>query len=259
MSQPPPRHSAEEIALLRAAAQVAASTLEIIGKRLGPGTTGRDIDNWVRADTAAHGATPSQLGYHGFPASVCVSPNAVVCHGIPTRNVILDHGDIVNVDVTSCLDGFHGDTSKTFMIGKPSAAARKVVRVARQALAVGMAAVAPGKRVGDIGAAIETLARKHGCGVVREYGGHGIGRDMHMPPNIAHIGPAGRGARLEPGMTFTIEPMITLGWPRLKHLDDGWTVMTADGSPSAQFEHTVLVTESGCEALTVVPRGPNLP
>lgn len=163
---------------------------------------------------------------------------------------MLEEGDIVNVDVTSQLDGWHGDTSITVCVGTPSAEARHVVEVARRGLAVGIAEVRPGARLSDVGAAIEALARREGCGVVREFGGHGIGRRMHMPPHVAHHGPAGRGPRLRVGMTFTIEPMITVGEPAVEVLEDGWTAVTEDGSPSAQFEHTVVVTEDGCEVLT---------
>ena len=166
---------------------------------------------------------------------------------------MLAEGDIVNVDVTSELDGFHGDTSITVCVGTPSAEARQVVEVARQGLEVGIAVVRPGARLSDVGAAIEEFAKRSGCGVVREFGGHGIGRHMHMPPHVEHHGPPGRGPRLRVGMAFTIEPMITIGEPGIRMLDDGWTVVTRNGSPSAQFEHTVVVTEGGCEVMTRPP------
>ncbi len=239
---------------LHAAGRVAAATLAHVASQLRPGITAADIDRWVREDTAARGARPSQLGYQGFPAAVCVSPNGVVCHGIPTADVRLEAGDIVNVDVTSEYEGFHGDTSRTFVVGDPEALAAPralVTRVARRCLEAGIAAVRPGGRLGDVGAAVEAEARRHGCGVVEGYGGHGIGRQMHLPPHVMHTGRAGTGVRLRPGMAFTIEPMITIGWPVLDVLEDGWTVVTADGSPSAQFEHTVLVTETGVEVTTM--------
>jgi methionyl aminopeptidase len=239
-----------EQTLLRNASRAAAGTLAYVGSRLQPGVTTAEIDGWVREDTARRGGTPSQLGYKGFPAAVCVSPNAVVCHGIPRRDVVLRPGDIVNVDVTTCLDGFHGDTSATFFIGEPSPEARRVVDVARRCREAGIAVVRDGARLGDIGAAIEELARRERCTVVRELGGHGIGRVMHAPPHVAHYGQRGTGLRLRAGMTFTIEPMINLGGREVRFLDDGWTVVTADGSLSAQFEHTVLVTRDGCEVLT---------
>lgn len=244
-------HGPRELSAMRRAGQVAAQTLAAVTARIRPGITTATIDAWVREDTAARGATPSQLGYKGFPAAVCTSRNHVVCHGIPSPDDPVEAGDIINVDVTSCLDGFHGDTSITVMVGEPSAAARRVTEVAKQALWAGIEAVRPGVRLGDVGAAVETRAQQAGCGTVREFGGHGIGRQMHMPPHVMHHGPAGRGPRLRPGMTFTIEPMITIGHPAIRILDDGWTVVTVDGSPTAQFEHTVAVTKDGYEVLTL--------
>jgi methionyl aminopeptidase len=246
-------HSPAEIERLRAAGRVAAATLATVAARVRPGLTTADIDRMVREDTARRGARPSQLGYKGFTAAVCTSRNEVVCHGIPSPHERVAAGDIINVDVTSELDGFHGDTSITIEVGEPSAAARKVVDVARRCLAAGIAAVRPGARLGDVGAAIEALARAEGCGVVREFCGHGIGRKMHMPPQVSHVGPGGRGPRLREGMTFTIEPMITIGWPEIVVQRDGWRVETADGSPSAQFEHTIVVTRDGAEVLTRPP------
>lgn len=239
-----------EHAALRRAGSVAAETLAFIGRRIAPGITTADIDRWVREDTAARGGKPSQLGYQGFPAAVCTSRNEVVCHGIPSPQTRLAPGDIVNVDVTTEIGGFHGDTSATFFIGEPSAEARHVVTVARRCRDAGIAAVRDGARLGDVGAAIDELARAEGCSVVRDYGGHGIGRVMHAPPHVAHTGARGTGMRLRAGMAFTIEPMVNLGAPEVRLLPDGWTVVTADGRLSAQFEHTVLVTRDGCEVLT---------
>ena len=244
----PARHPA-----LRRAGRTAAETLAYIAARLQPGITTADIDRWVREDTARRGGTPSQLGYKGFPAAVCTSRNDVVCHGIPRRDERIEPGDIINVDVTTCIGGFHGDTSATFFIGEPSSEARHVVDVARRCRDAGIAVVRDGARLGDIGAAIEELARREGCSVVRELGGHGIGRVMHAPPHVHHHGQRGTGIRLRAGMVFTIEPMINLGGREVRFLDDGWTVMTADGSLSAQFEHTVLVTRNGYEVLTPLP------
>jgi methionyl aminopeptidase len=243
-------HGAREIEGLRRAGKVAAETLAAVTARVRAGVSTAQIDAWVREDTAARGARPSQLGYHGFPAAVCTSRNHVVCHGIPSAKDVLAEGDIVNVDVTSELDGWHGDTSITVCVGTPSAAAMKVVDVARRGLELGIAVVRPGARLSDVGAAIEELAKREGCGVVKEFGGHGIGRRMHMPPHVEHHGPGGRGPRLRVGMAFTIEPMITIGSPGVRVLEDGWTVVTLDGSPSAQFEHTVVVVDGGCEVLT---------
>jgi methionyl aminopeptidase len=235
---------------LRRASHAAARTLAFIGSRIAPGVATADIDRWVREDTAARGGRPSQLGYHGFPASVCTSRNHVVCHGIPRPDDVLAPGDIVNVDVTTELDGYHGDTSRTFVVGDASPEALHVVDVARRCLEAGIAVVRDGARLGDVGAAIEALAVREGCSVVREYGGHGIGRKMHLPPHVPHTGVRGAGVRLRAGMAFTIEPMVNLGGPEVRRLTDGWTVVTADGSLSAQFEHTVLVTSDGCEVLT---------
>jgi methionyl aminopeptidase len=243
-------HGPAEIAALRRAGKVAAQTLAHVGAQLRAGMTTAAIDALVRADTAARGAMPSQLGYNGFPAAVCTSKNEVVCHGVPSPRVRLDEGDIVNVDVTSELEGFHGDTSITYALGTPPPDAQRVLAAARACLERAIAVVRPGARLGDIGAAIVEEATRRECTVVEEFCGHGIGRRMHMPPQVSHVGKAGTGLRLQPGMCFTIEPMITIGRPRVVVLEDGWTAVTIDGSPSAQFEHTVLVTERGAEVLT---------
>lgn len=237
---------------MRRAGAAAADTLSKIGARLAPGITTATIDRWVRELTAAQGGTPSQLGYEGFPAAVCTSRNHVVCHGIPGPEVLAD-GDIINVDVTTCLDGFHGDTSATFFIGAVSDDARHVVDVARRARDLGVSLVAPGLRLGDLGAAIEDFVRSQGCASVAEMGGHGIGRAMHQAPSVPYVGPRGRGLRLRAGMAITIEPMVNLGSAEIRTLSDGWTMVTVDGSLSAQFEHTVLVTEDGHEVLTRLP------
>lgn len=243
-------HGPAEIEGMRRAGAAAAATLAHVGARIRAGVTTAEIDAWVREDTARRGARPSQLGYKGFPAAVCTSRNHVVCHGIPSPHERLEEGDIVNVDVTSDLDGFHGDTSMTFCIGTPSREAALVVELARAGMYAGIAAVRPGARLGDVGAAIEEVVHAAGCSLVHEFGGHGIGRRMHMPPHVDHKGPRGSGMRLRAGMTFTIEPMVTIGKRKLRILDDQWTVVTDDGSPSAQFEHTVLVTADGHEILT---------
>jgi methionyl aminopeptidase len=248
---PIPLFRGQAVKALRRAGRAAAGTLASVGARLRPGVSTAEIDAWVRVDTARRGGRPSQLGYHGFPAAVCTSRNAVVCHGIPNRRERLAPGDIINVDVTTELGGFHGDTSATLFVGVPGAEARHVVETARRCRDVGIAEVRAGVRLGDIGAAIEELAASEGCSVVREMGGHGIGRAMHAQPTIAHVGPRGTGLRLREGMAITIEPMINLGRPEIRQLDDGWTIVTADGSLSAQFEHTVLVRRDGCEVLTL--------
>ncbi len=246
--------SASEIVKMRAAGRVAAETLALVGARLAVGTTAAEIDRWVREDTKARGGKPSQLGYHGFPGALCVSPNQVVCHGIPAEHVRLRDGDIVNLDVTTELAGYHGDTSATFFVGAPSRDARHVVQAALACREAGIAVVREGARLGDVGAAIVECARSFGVSVVEDFGGHGIGRKMHLPPHVSHIGTRGQGPRLKTGMAFTIEPMVNLGRAAVKMLADGWTVVTADGSLSAQFEHTVLVTRDGCEVLTRLDR-----
>ncbi|RKH36293.1 type I methionyl aminopeptidase [Corallococcus praedator] len=245
-----PLFKGTEVERLRVAGLAAAGTLAHVAGKLQPGVTTADIDAWVREDTARRGGTPSQLGYKGFPATVCTSRNHVVCHGIPRQDEHLKSGDIVNVDVTTCLDGFHGDTSATFLIGEVSSDAKHVVDVARRCRDAGVAVVRHGARLGDIGAAVMALAKAEGCSVVEEFGGHGIGRQMHGPPHVSHVGKAGTGITLRSGMVITIEPMVNLGRPDIRLMPDGWTVVTADGSLSAQFEHTVLVTRDGCEVLT---------
>ncbi|MDB4991017.1 MAG: Methionine aminopeptidase [Myxococcaceae bacterium] len=244
------RFSEQEQQQLRAAGKAAAATLAHVGSRLRAGITTAQIDRWVRQHTRELGGSPSQLGYHGFPAAVCTSRNQVVCHGVPSERELLREGDIVNVDVTTCLEGFHGDTSATFVIGRASQEALHVVDVARRCLWAGIAQVRGDARLGDIGAAIVELATREGCSVVRDYGGHGIGRRMHTDPHVPHVGVRGEGLRLRAGMAITLEPMLCLGSSETRLLPDGWTVVTADGSLSAQFEHTVLVTASGCEVLT---------
>ncbi len=245
--------SSQEIEAMRRAGSVAAATLQAVSQALRPGMRTADIDALVREDTRQRGATPSQLGYHGFPAAVCTSRNEVVCHGIPSVDEVLLPGDIVNVDITSCLDGWHGDTSATFTLGPVDPDSARLVEAARQARDAGIAAIRHGARLGDIGAAVEEIARGAGLSVVREYGGHGIGRRMHCPPHVSHFGPGGIGPRLKAGMVLTVEPMLNLGGPAIRKRPDGWTIVTADGRRSAQFEHTVLVTTTGYEVLTAPP------
>lgn len=243
--------SPPEVERMRRAGRVAAETLAFVGERLAPGMTTADIDRLVREDTARRGGKPSQLGYKGFPAAVCTSRNQVVCHGIPRETEHLRHGDIINVDVTTNIDGYHGDTSAMFMIGEPSAEARRIVDVARRCRDAGIEVIRDGARLGDIGAAIEEIALLEGVSVVREVGGHGIGRHMHAEPHVPHVGRRGTGPRLRAGMALTVEPMVNLGGRWIRELDDGWTIVTEDGSLSAQWEHTVLVTKDGYEILTL--------
>lgn len=240
---------ASQISELKKACRLAAETLEETAKILRPGLSTEEINVFVHKYTIDRGAIPAPLNYRGFPKSVCTSVNEVVCHGIPGPRILKD-GDIINVDVTSILNGWHGDVSATFYIGQPSIETRHLVETTRKCLALGIAEVKPGARIGDIGAAIQDYAHSQGCSVVRDFVGHGIGAEFHEAPQVPHFGKRGRGLRLKQGMTFTIEPMINLGDWRLHTLDDGWTAVTDDGNISAQFEHTVLVTENGCEILT---------
>ena len=250
---------------MQRACTLAAATLEMVASEIREGMTTAAIDRLVLEFTLDHGAYPAPLNYPNertdpreptissgaFPRSVCTSVNEVVCHGIPSEKTVLKSGDIVNVDVTSVLDGFYGDTSKTFLIGEVSDEVRKLVDVAEQSMALGIAEVRPGGTIGDIGAAIQDFAeRKLGYGVVREYCGHGIGRVFHADPQIQHTGVRGSGERMVAGMCFTVEPMINMGTWRTRPSRDGWTVYTADGKLSAQFEHTVMVTRDGVEILT---------
>jgi methionyl aminopeptidase len=245
--------SPKEIDTLRRACQLAAQTLLEVGHILRSGMTTDDINRFVHEDTLRRGARPAPLNYHGFPKSVCTSINEIVCHGIPGAQRLKD-GDIINVDVTSIYEGFHGDTSATFYVGRPSKEAMRVTEIARRSLSIGIEQVRDGARLGDIGAAIQEYAEGEGCSVVRAFVGHGIGRRFHEPPQVSHVGTRGSGLRLKSGMCFTIEPMINAGGYEVDVLDDGWTVVTRDRSLSAQFEHTLVVTKSGCEILTARDR-----
>ena len=241
--------SLKEVEALRVASQMAAETLLSVGEMIRAGLTTDDLNTFVHEDTLKRGGFPAPLNYHGFPKSVCTSVNEVVCHGIPGSRV-LEPGDIVNVDVTTIYNGFFGDTSATFYIGTPSADARHVTEVSRRSLELGIAQVREGARLGDIGAAIQEFAEGEGCSVVRAFVGHGIGRKFHEPPQVSHVGKRDDGMRLKAGMCFTIEPMINLGGFDVEVLADKWTAITVDRSLSAQFEHALVVTRSGCEVLT---------
>ncbi|HVY44691.1 MAG TPA: type I methionyl aminopeptidase [Minicystis sp.] len=238
-----------EVEGLRVAAQMAAETLLGVGEMIRAGITTEEINTFVHEDTVRRGGWPAPLNYHGFPKSVCTSVNDVVCHGIPGARK-LEPGDIINVDVTTIYDGYYGDTSATFYVGKPSPEAKHVTEVSRKSLELGIAQVREGARLGDVGAAIQEFAEGQGCSVVRAFVGHGIGRKFHEPPQVSHVGQWGQGLRLKAGMCFTIEPMINIGGYDVEILDDKWTVLTADRSLSAQFEHQLVVTKTGCEVLT---------
>jgi methionyl aminopeptidase len=241
--------TAREIEIMREAGRLAGETLVAVADLIRAGVTTEEINTFVHEDTLKKGAKPAPLNYLGFPKSVCTSINEVVCHGIPGPQKLVD-GDIINVDVTHLYQGYHGDTSATFYVGTPSEEAKKVTEIARRSLELGIREVGPGSRLGDIGAAIQEFAEGLGCSVVTDFVGHGIGRKFHEEPKVLHVGTRGRGIRLKPGMTFTIEPMINIGVPDVEVLEDEWTAITTDGKLSAQFEHTLLVTDSGCEVLT---------
>jgi methionyl aminopeptidase len=241
---------AKELESMRRAGRLAGELLGQVGHWIEPGVTTESIDAKVAAWTVERGAVSAPLGYRGFPKHCCISINEEVCHGIPGSRVI-ESGDLVNVDVTPILGGWHGDTNATFYVGMPSAEARHVTEVSRRSLQIGLEQVRPGARLHDIGAAIQEFVHAQGCGIVRAYSGHGIGRIFHCEPTVPHFKPPGRGVKLKRGMCFTIEPMINVGGYDVDHLDDGWTVITRDGSLSAQFEHTVVVTKTGYEVLTV--------
>lgn len=243
--------SAREIELMRATCKLAAQTLEYIAPFVVPGASTEDLNKLCHDYIIQHGAYPSPLNYHGFPKSVCTSLNEVICHGIPSAQDILKDGDILNIDVTTYLNKFHGDTNKTFMVGNVSPAIQKLVEVTYECMRAGIAQVRPGGHIGDIGAAIQEIAHAHGYSVVEDYCGHGIGREFHEAPQVVHVGKKGTGPEMKPGMTFTIEPMINLGVKDGKLLKDGWTVVTRDKKWSAQFEHTILVTPEGHDILTL--------
>jgi len=234
---------------IRKAGRLVVDTLQLVEADIRPGLKTDEINTRVHEFTIRHHAVPAPLNYRGFPKSVCVSVNEVICHGIPGERVLKD-GDIVNVDVTTILNGYYADANRTFFVGSPGPDARKIVSVASECLRKGMAMVKPGNTIGDIGWAIQKHAEGEGCSVVREFVGHGVGFDFHEPPQVPHFGRKGTGPVLIPGMVFTIEPMINLGKKDLYVLEDGWTAVTRDGSLSAQFEQTILVTEKGFESLT---------
>lgn len=246
-----PIKTADEIAKMRVAGRLAAEVLEMIGEHITPGVTTAELDHLChRHITEVQGAVPAPLNYRGFPRSVCTSVNHQVCHGIP-GNKRLKKGDILNIDITVIKDGYHGDTSKMFTVGEASIQAKRLIKVTQEAMRAGIDQVRPQATLGDIGQAIQKYVEGHHFSVVREYCGHGIGRAFHEDPQVLHYGKAGTGLILEPGMCFTIEPMVNAGKRFIKVLPDGWTVVTKDRSLSAQWEHTILVTEDGCEILTL--------
>ena len=251
--------SAREIEVMRKSCQLAAKTLNHIEKQLKIGMTTEDVNQICHDFIVENGAYPSPLNYHGFPKSVCTSLNHVICHGIPSTKDKLKDGDLLNIDVTTKLNNFHGDTNRTFYIGNVSEELKKLTQITYKCMMEGIKTCKPGSRLGDVGAIIQEIAHDHGYSVVREYCGHGIGREFHEEPQVLHYGSKGTGVELRPGMTFTIEPMINLGKRHCKLLKDDWTVVTKDKKASAQFEHTILITESGYEILTLDPDGKQEP
>ncbi|OGT10074.1 MAG: type I methionyl aminopeptidase [Gammaproteobacteria bacterium GWE2_42_36] len=241
----------EEIVKMRAVGRLAAEVLEMIEPHIKVGVTTETLDQLCHDYIVNHQkAIPAPLNYKGYPKSICASINHQICHGIPGPRK-LKNGDIINLDITVTKEGYYGDTSKMFLVGKPSILAERLVHITYQCLLTAMMKVKPGAFTGDLGATIQELAETNRFSVVREYCGHGIGKHFHEPPNILHYGTAGTGHRLQPGMIFTIEPMINAGKKNIKLLPDGWTAVTKDHSLSAQWEHTLLVTETGCEVLTL--------
>lgn len=241
----------EQIEGIRRSGVVNTGVLDLVAKEIHAGMSTAEIDKLVYDYTVAHGAIPAPLNYEGYPKSVCTSINEVVCHGIPSEDEILEEGDIVNVDVSTILDGYYSDASRMFVIGKTTPEKQKLVDVAKECLEVGMEAAKPYCFVGDIGNAIQKHAHKNGFSVVRDLCGHGVGLEFHEDPEVLHYGKKGTGMLLVPGMVFTIEPMINMGtWEVFIDEDDGWTVVTEDELPSAQWEHTFVMTENGVEILT---------
>ena len=251
-------HDATEVESMRRAGRLAAETLDMITDHVVPGVTTAELDRLCHDFIVSHGAIPAPLNYRGFPKSICTSINHVVCHGIPGDKKLQD-GDIVNVDVTVILDGWHGDTSRMYTVGKVGVKARRLIDVTYEAMMRGIEMVRPGATLGDVGHAIQTFAEGARFSVVRDFCGHGIGRVFHDAPSVLHYGRPGSGPRLRAGMFFTVEPMINAGRYEVKVLEDGWTAVTRDRSLSAQFEHTIACTEDGFEIFTLSPKGYDRP
>jgi len=248
-------HGPDHFEGMRRAGRLAAETLDFIVPAIKPGVSTGELDRLCHDFIVSHGAVPAPLNYRGFPRSICTSVNHVVCHGIPSEDKVLADGDIINIDVTTILDGWHGDTSRMFEVGEVRLKARRLIEVTYEAMMRGIAAVRPGGTTGDIGFAIQSFAEAHRYSVVRDFCGHGLGRVFHDSPSILHFGEPGEGVPLREGMFFTVEPMINAGKFAVKILGDGWTAVTKDRSLSAQFEHSVGVTPEGCEIFTLSPKG----
>jgi methionyl aminopeptidase len=245
------RKNRDQIALMRRAGKVVAEMHEECVKAAKPGATTLDVDRVAREVIERRGARSNFLGYHGFPAVVCTSPNEVIVHGIPSDSVVLDDGDILSIDCGAIIEGWHADAAITVPIGEIDAESQRLIDVTRDSLWAAIVQVVEGRRLGDIGAAVEGIAEAAGFTVVREYVGHGIGTAMHEEPQVPNYGPPGRGLKLREGIVLAIEPMVNAGGPETEVLDDGWTVVTRDGRRSAHFEHTIAVTEDGPEVLTL--------
>ena len=261
MREPVPHvqiHGADEFAAMRRAGRLGAEVLDFIAPHVVPGATTGALDTLCHEFILDHGAIPAPLNYRGFPKSVCTSVNHVVCHGIPGDKVLQD-GDIVNIDITVILDGWHGDTSRMFPAGRAGVKARRLMDVTYESMMRGIAAVRPGATLGDIGHAIQSFVEAERFAVVRDFCGHGLGRIFHCPPSVLHYGRPGQGMKLAEGMFFTIEPMVNAGRYETKILADGWTAVTKDRSLSAQFEHSLGVTAGGCEIFTLSPAGLDRP
>ena len=243
-----------DFAGMRAAGQVAATILDDVGAHVRPGVTTGELEDFIRTEVVRHGAVSATIGYKGYQHASCISVNHVVCHGIPGAKLLAD-GDILNIDVTVVVDGWFGDTSRMYGAGSVARKAERLIEVTHEGLMRGIAAVMPGNTFGDIGAAIQTFVEANRMSVVRDFCGHGLGRVFHAAPNVLHYGRPGTGAVLEEGMFFTIEPMVNLGRPETKVLADDWTAVTRDKSLSAQYEHSIGVTATGCEIFTVSPAG----
>lgn len=251
-------HGPDAFEGMRKAGRLAAEILDALVPHVRPGVTTGALDDIVRRMTLDAGAVPATLGYRGYAHSCCISLNNVICHGIPGDKVIRD-GDILNIDVTPLVDGWHGDSSRMYLAGDVPIKARRLVDVTYECLMLGIDQARPGNHLGDIGHAIQTHAERHRYGVVRDFCGHGLGRVFHDAPEVIHVGRPGTGPELRPGMIFTIEPMINGGKPGIRMLDDGWTAVTRDRTLSAQFEHSIGITEDGCEIFTLSPAGLHRP
>jgi methionyl aminopeptidase len=251
-------HGPDGFAGMRRAGQLVAKVLDLLVPEVRPGVTTETLDQLVFEYAMDHGALPATLMYRGYSKSICTSINHVVCHGIPNDKPLRE-GDIVNIDVTLVLDGWHGDSSRMYTVGEVPRRAERLIEVTHEAMMAGIEAIHPGGTIGDIGAAIQAVVEPNHMSVVRDFCGHGVGRLFHDEPNVVHVGHGGEGPPLRPGMFFTVEPMINLGRPHVKVLSDGWTAVTRDRSLSAQFEHTVAVTDKGVEIFTLSPSGLHKP